>query len=624
MRCQLFVALLILLYSLLAVGNYGLAQNRQDYIITHEPSVNVRPCPRFTEECNAIYRLPAGTIIRDGVAVQGDRYASSDEWIRFIRNGELAYIHSSLVRLAPPNSDLADVERAHAWVALYNDYSGYSGNAEASVQIFWRVGARKLHVYVGGAECYNRVRIFENEITELECSIFSEVWILRNITRIHLIIEGENYDDPETELRCGRHNDSTDTQLLFACVLEDFQPTSTPTVRPTRTPIPTRRPTSTPRPTRTTQSTSFIQCDHITFPINGTIDSRRNIFERWLDCQHDLTRRTFENLYDEERMFDIWWEFVEYACGYASYPKYWIIDTDWRCKQLTSDRDALNEPPCGPVHLTGSRFTREREFSRWLECEYGIDSNQFYDLHSIFAIPIGWSFITTACGEQSATYYWQINENWFCERRSSRTGEILPTYIPTEAPTRTPRPTRTPSPTRTPMPTRTPYPTPTSACGPEELTGSVINRVAIFEHWLKCEHNLELEVFWDLPDSRWGNIWWAFVKLSCGEDSNSSYWNIDYDSWECEQIPRGEITQCEPDDLTGTIINRILIFEQWLNCEHDIDYMIFLNTLNEFRQSEILREFAWLVCSSETDDDSWYIDENWECQKEVQDDGYSA
>ena len=807
MRHQLAVALLFFLYSFLTVGNYGFAQNRQDYIITHEPSVNVRPCPRFTEECNAIYRLPTGTIIRDGVTVQGDQYASSDEWIRFIRNGELAYIHSSLVRLAPPNSDLADVERAHAWVALYNDYSGYSGNAEASIQIFWRVGARKVHVYVGGAECYNRVRIFEDEITELECSIFGEVWILRNINRIHLIIEGENYDDPETELRCGRHNDSTDEQLLFACVLEGFQPTPTPTERPTRTPIPTRRPTSTLRPTRTPQPTSIAQCDHLSFPINGTMESRRNIFERWLDCQYDLSRGTFENLNDEERMFDIWWIFVEFACGYATYPEYWIIDTEWRCKQLTHDQKELNAPPCGPVQLTGSTFTRERIFNRWLECAFGIDSGQFFELHATIRGPIGYSFMLTACGEDDFTFYWNIDESWSCERRSNRTGEILPTFTPTQTPrpTQTPSPTlissfsasrqcehitfpingtvqsrrsiferwldcqhslrviefrrlsneermfdiwsdfvefacgfttgiklwiidpewrckqlswnrddliappcgpvqlignemnrnrvfdrwldcnfgirydeyrrlhitmaepiarafvtaacgeettsyywqindnwsceridistgeilptytptrastHTPSPTRTPRPIRTPLPTQTPICGTEELTGSVENRISIFERWLSCEHDLEYFEFEELSDFRSFDIWLDFAETKCGADTADYYWLLNVDTLVCEQVTWKGFPQCTPLELSENTFNRIVFFDKWLSCKYDMNLSTFYNFLNESRQTQILQEFTLIACGPDTDDYYWYIEEGLVCQKEFKD-----
>ena len=600
------------------IGDNVFAQAREDYIITHEPSVNVRPCPRFTDECNAVARMDGGIIIRGGVMVQGDHYGTSDRWLRFRLNGQYAYIHSSLVGLAPPNSDLADVERAHAWVALYNDYSGYSGKAEASIQIFWRVGARKIHVYVGGAECYNSVRVFENEITELECSIYGEVWILKNIDRIHLIIDGENYDDPEEELRCGRHNDSTDRELLFACVLDDFQPTPIPTIRPSRTPTPTRRPTSTSRPTRTPQPTSIIRCDHLSFPINGSVESRRSIFERWLDCQHDLSRRTFENLYDEDRMIDIWWGFVDFACGYASYPKYWIIDAEWRCKQLSQYQDELNDPPCGPVQLTGSNFSREGAFSRWLDCEYGIDTEQFYDLHATIRGPIGYSFMLSVCGEDNSTFYWNIDENWSCERRSYRTDEILPTFTPTRAPTQTPTATLTPS------PTRTPYLTPTPTCGPKELTGSVVNRIAIFERWLRCEHDLELDEFWELSESRWGDIWWAFVELSCGTETQSYYWNIDSDSWECEQIRWGELSQCEPEELSGTRINRILIFEQWLICEYDMDYTTFIDTLNDYRQEIILQDFIRLACGSDTDDYDWYLDDNWVCQKDNQNDEYSA
>lgn len=586
MRSKFAVALLFLLSAFLIVENYSFAQNREDYIITHEPSVNVRPCPRLTEECNAIYRLPAGTILRDGIPVDGDSYEDSDRWLRFYRDGVEIFIHSSLLRLAPPNSDLADAEQAHAWVALYNRIEGDQRNAAASVRLDLRLGANRLHVYVGGVDCSNSVRIFENVSTPLECNRPGEVWYLENIDRIHLIIEGEAEGDPEIELRCGRHNDSNDRRLIFACLFEEEAgPTTT-----ARQSITTPTPGATP---------SHIEgCDD--FEFQGTKSQRFRIFEDWLACEHGLDDDDYHALPDDESRAAIWWDFVELACGSDTSRHYWIIDfdDDWRCQQKAwpaTEQPTLTSSQimdCDDFEYRGTEDQRIDIFSEWLRCEHDMDLMGFADLTGDDRqAELWWGFVVLACGPDTEQYYWdiEIDAGWRCKREAWSDND---------------------------QPTPTPSQPPTSSCGPEALTGSVMNRIAIFERWLKCEHDLEYDAFWELPDDPWADIWWPFVEALCGADTASHYWDLDSDTWQCEQVPWDDHSACGPVELTGTRINRILIFEQWLTCEHDMDYMTFLDTLNEDRQDDIWWEFIRVACGPDKEEHVWYLDEDWQCQED--------
>ena len=683
MRRQLAVALLFLLGSLLTVGNYGFAQNRQDYIITHEPSVNVRPCQRFTEEWNAIYRLPTGTILLNGTKVRGDSYADSDEWVRFDRDGHTIFIHSSLLGLAPPNSDLADEEQAHAWVALYNMTVDDERQATASVILDLRVGANRLHVYVGGVECSNRVRIFEDVSTPLECDRPGEVWYLENIDRIHLIIERDDEDSSEIELRCGLHNDSSDRQLIFACVYEEDLRSEVRVIRPSE-----HTPTPGATPSRGEGCGDF---EYL-----GTESQRFRIFEDWLTCEHGLDDEGYHALPDNESRAAIWWDFVELACGSDTSRHYWIIDfdDDWRCQQKAWPATEQPTPTpsqtrvCDDFEYLGTENQRSRIFEEWVDCEYGLDE-YFSISDEERRIAIWWEFVELACGTDTAThfYYIDVDDNWRCK---------LDTWPATEQPT----PSQTLICDDFEYPgtenqrvsifkewleckhgigsvdefraisddarlnsiwwefvelacgadtashyytidfddnwrckweawsdlTPTPTGPQTSSCGLEALTGSVMNRIATFERWLECEYDLEYDAFWDLPDDRWADIWWPYVESICGPDTASHYWDLDSDTWQCEQVPWDDHSACGPVELTGTRINRILIFEQWLTCEYDIDYITFLDTLNEDRQDDIWWEFIWIACGPDTEDTVWYLDEDWQCYQDElgQEDEHSA
>ena len=686
MRRQLAVALLFFLYSSLTVGNYSFAQVRQDYIITHEPSVNVRPCPRFTEECNAIYRLSAGTILLNGMKVRGDSYAGSDEWVRFDRDDDTIFIHSSLLGLAPPNSDLADEEQAHAWVALYNMTVDDQRQATASVILDLRVGANRLHVYVGGVECSNRVRIFEDVSTPLECNRPGEVWYLENIDRIHLIIERDDENDSEIELRCGLHNDSSDQQLIFACVYEEDLRSEVRVIRPSE---------HTPTPGATPSRGE----DCGDFEYLGTESQRFRIFEDWLTCEHGLDDEGYHALPDNESRAAIWWDFVELACGADTSRHYWIIDfdDDWRCQQKAwpATEQPTSTPSqtqvCDDFEYLGTENQRSGIFEEWVDCEYGLDE-YFSISDEERRIAIWWEFVELACGTDTAThfYYIDVDDNWRCKLDSwPVTEQPTPSqtlicddfeYLGTEnqralifkewleckhgiagvdefraisddarlnsiwwefvelacgADTASHYYTidfddnwrcKRVEWSDNEQPTATPTGPQTSSCGLEALTGSVMNRIATFERWLECEHGLVYDAFWDLPDDRWADIWWPYVEAICGPDTASHYWDLDSDTWQCEQVSWDDHSACGPVELTGTRINRILIFEQWLTCEYDIDYITFLDTLNEDRQDDIWWEFIWIACGPDTEDTVWYLDEDWQCYKDElgQEDGHSA
>ena len=437
------------------------------------------------------------------------------------------------------------------------------------------------------------MRIFEDVSTPLECNRPGEVWYLENIDRIHLIIEREDENDSEIELRCGLHNDSSDRQLIFACVYEEDLRSEVRVIRPTE---------HTPTPGATPSHSE----DCGDFEYLGTESQRFRIFEDWLTCEHGLDDEGYHALPDNESRAAIWWDFVELACGSDTSRHYWIIDfdDDWRCQQKAWPATEQPTPTpsqtrvCDDFEYLGTENQRVSIFKEWLECKHGIGGVAEFRAISDDARlnSIWWEFVELACGIDTATHFYTIDfdDNWRCKRLAW--SDLTPTPTGPQ----------------------------TSSCGLEALTGSVMNRIATFERWLECEHDLEYDAFWDLPDDRWADIWWPYVEAICGPDTASHYWDLDSDTWQCEQVPWDDHSACGPVELTGTRINRILIFEQWLTCEYDIDYITFLDTLNEDRQDDIWREFIRIACPPDTEDDSWYIDDNWECQKADQDDGYSA
>ena len=711
--------------------------------------------------------------------VSGAWYETSDQWLRFDHDGEDAFIHSSLVSLAPPNADLADAEQAHAWVALYNRTEEGQRHATASVILDLRVSANRLHVYVSGVDCRNEGRIFENVSTPLECDRPGEVWYLENIDRIHLIIEREAEDGTEIELRCGRHNDSSDQQLIFACLFEEDERANFRVVRPAEhTPTPGAIPS--------------ISEDCGDFEYLGTESQRFQIFEDWLTCEHGLDDEGYHALPDNESRAAIWWDFVELACGSDTSLAYWVIDfdDDWRCQQKAwPATDQTTATPsqtqnCADFEYRGTENQRVLIFEEWVDCEYGLDeyfaitdegrkmaiwwefvelacgtdtATHFYYIdvddnwrcqleswpdteeptptpsrtgvcddfeyrgtvnqrskifeewlacaHDIASIDeftaiadqereeaIWWEFVALACGPDTADYYYDLDprEDWRCFQRSWSDGAVI-TQTPAAdcadfvySGTRIQRGLildewllcehsldgmagliaiedegrreaiwwefvalacgvdtathyyvidfddewrcKRKAWSDSESPALTPTGPQSSSCELEALSGSLMNRIASFERWLKCEHDIDYDAFWDLPDDHWAEIWWPYVEALCGADTATYYWDLDSDTWQCEQVPWDDHSPCGPVELTGTRINRILIFEQWLSCEYEMDYVTFLDTLNEDRQDEIWWEFIRIACGPDTEDYVWYLDEDWQCyQVELgQEDGHSA
>ena len=322
-----------------AAGESIFAQAREDYIITHQPSVNIRPCPRFAEECNALYRLPAGYIIADGIVVSGDWYGTSDQWIRFWRDGQFVYIHSGLV------------------------------------------------------------------------------------------------------------------------------------------------------------------AEHCKIDLSGSIDNRITQFERWAKCKFTFESWMLERM-DEEQFEEVWWFFVEDACGKDTSIYFWFINEDWECKREFWGNVDNSTSNCSPVELTGTFRNRLLEFERWLDCEHDIDGFTFLELlDKGVNQAIWWQFIEVACGPFTPEYNWEINVDFECEQVLWRTEETNP-----------------------------------SSCRPVQLIGNLNERRSVFEGWLMCEYDMDMNTYrYFLSEDRQVLIWYEFILLACGEETDTHFWALE--DWQCVQLP---------------------------------------------------------------------------------------
>lgn len=250
-------AILILFSFLLLAGENGFAQDRRDYIVTHQPSVNVRPCPRFTEECAPLYQLAAGTILPNAVVVRGASYDTSNFWIAFERNLDTVFIHRSLVDYAPPEPTAtrtavpgrSNVEASFMWLSFSN--RNIDGVDTAIIKFILPARDSSGHIAVR-AFGYGCITSFpQTERFEHECTYDNVVWDLDSARSLDIsLVYDEQIGDRSREVNvdCNTHTTTTESTLVFAC---DGGRTLVPTATSTASLTPSPTASLTPSPTTT-------------------------------------------------------------------------------------------------------------------------------------------------------------------------------------------------------------------------------------------------------------------------------------------------------------------------------------------------------------------------------------
>lgn len=65
-------------------------------------TVNVRPCPRISDECASRVQLSSGQEVEAIDQVQGDAYNNVTNWWRIVYGGEILYVHSAFISTTRP------------------------------------------------------------------------------------------------------------------------------------------------------------------------------------------------------------------------------------------------------------------------------------------------------------------------------------------------------------------------------------------------------------------------------------------------------------------------------------------------------------------------------------------
>lgn len=102
-RGCLLIVIILLIPSFINIVFNSEPRIASYYVTTpNNEGANVRDCP-WTTTCDIIGGLKPGAEIQALGQVEGEAVNENNEWIEFRHNGELAYVHGSLVSTKRPN-----------------------------------------------------------------------------------------------------------------------------------------------------------------------------------------------------------------------------------------------------------------------------------------------------------------------------------------------------------------------------------------------------------------------------------------------------------------------------------------------------------------------------------------